>query len=616
LDKIRFIGNIGLTGIQMSTIEECLLYCKSKSILGVDTETEGLDFTCNKMIMLQIGDKEKQFVIDTRVIDISLLKEIFESKDIIKIFHNAKFDYKFLKKWCGISTENIYDTFLTEKVLNCGKKNFRYSLAECVKRYFNVELDKTIRSGFIGLSTEPYTLDQVIYGAKDIIYLCDIREKQLPALSLYSLEQVAKLENTVVKVFAEIEYEGLKIDKKRWITMAEENASLARAQELKLDRIVLEHPYLAQYNTPIQSDMFKPIEQVRRTTINWNSPIQILKLFKNLIPNLENVNGKNLSKYAKFHELIDEYIQYKKRTKLSSAYGVKFFNYVSEDGKVHTNFSQILDTGRVSSSKPNMQQIPSNNIFRNCFIAKDDWVFVSSDYSSQELNVIAYGSQDPIWLDALKKGLDLHGVCANLVFGDKWRNADVEAKKKLRVQIKTINFGLAYGMGPFKLAETLSITQKAASILIQKYFTEFPNIKAFLEKLGQYGKDKGFICTFRPFLRRRWFSDWYPEMQNSRGKLRELGVIERASKNTPIQGSSADMTKLALIYIYNEIQKSWFDTVKIIMTVHDQIDTICHRDVAEAWKIRMTELMEKAGKVIIPNNLLKAETNISQTWEK
>jgi len=600
----------------MSTIEECLLYCKSKSILGVDTETEGLDFTCNKMIMLQIGDKEKQFVIDTRVIDISPLKEIFESKDIIKIFHNAKFDYKFLKKWCGISTEGIYDTFLTEKVLNCGKKNFRYSLAECVKRYFNVELDKTVRSGFIGLSTEPYTLDQIIYGAKDIIYLCDIREKQLPALRLYSLEQVAKLENMVVKVFAEIEYEGLKIDKKRWITMAEENASLARAQELKLDRIVLEHPYLTQYNTPIQSDMFKPIEQVRRTTINWNSPIQILKLFKNLIPNLENVNGKNLSKYAKFHELIDEYIQYKKRTKLSSAYGVKFFNYVSEDGKVHTNFSQILDTGRVSSSKPNMQQIPSNNIFRNCFIAKDDWVFVSSDYSSQELNVIAYGSQDPIWLDALKKGLDLHGVCANLVFGDKWRNADVEAKKKLRIQIKTINFGLAYGMGPFKLAETLSITQKAASILIQKYFTEFPNIKAFLEKLGQYGKDKGFICTFRPFLRRRWFSNWYPEMQHSKGKLRELGVIERASKNTPIQGSSADMTKLALIYIYNEIQKSWFDKVKIIMTVHDQIDTICHKDVAEAWKIRMTELMEKAGKVIIPNNLLKAETNISQTWEK
>ena len=617
MDKIRFIGESShVSDIQAATIEECLLYCKSKSVLGVDTETEGLDFTRNKMIMLQIGDKERQFVIDTRVIDITPLKEVFESKDIIKIFHNAKFDYKFLKRWGGISTENMYDTFLVEKVLNCGKKDFRYSLAECVKRYFNVELDKTIRSGFIGLSTKPYTLDQVVYGAEDVVYLCDIREKQLPTLHLYSVHQTAKLENAVVKVFAEIEYEGLKIDRERWIDMAEENVKLAYEQELKLDRMVLEHPLLTQYNTPMQSDMFEPIEMARRTAINWNSPVQTLALFRNLVPSLENVNGQNLGKYAKFHELIDEYIQYKKRTKLANAYGIKFFDYVSEDGKVHTNFSQILDTGRVSSSKPNMQQIPSNNIFRNCFIAKDGWVFVSSDYSSQELNVIAYGSQDPVWLDALERGLDLHGVCADLVFEDKWRNADAVGKKKLRTQIKTINFGLAYGMGPFKLAETLSISQDAALELIEKYFTEFPNIRAFLEKLGQYGKDKGFICTFRPFLRRRWFSDWYPGMQYSKGKMRELGAIERASKNTPIQGSSADMTKLALIYVYNEIQESWSDSVKIVMTVHDQIDTICREDVTEAWKIRMTELMEKAAKVIIPNSLLKADTNISQTWEK
>ena len=113
----------------------------------------------------------------------------------------------------------------------------------------------------------------------------------------------------------------------------------------------------------------------------------------------------------------------KNEQKLANAYGTKFFNYVNCDGKVHTNFSQILDTGRVSSSKPNMQQIPSDNTFRNCSLPrKPGWVFVSSDYSSQELNVIAYGSQDPVWLDALEKGMDLHGVCADLVFEDKWRS--------------------------------------------------------------------------------------------------------------------------------------------------------------------------------------------------
>jgi len=543
-------------------------------------------------------------------------KHILEDEKIIKIFHNAKFDYKFIKRWANIDVKNIYDTFLTERVINCGKQDYGYSLARCVDRYLSINLDKTTRNKFIGLTGQPYTIDQITYGANDVIYLLDIREKQLPSLRTHQLEQTARLENEVVKVFAEIEYEGLAIDKDKWTVMAEKNVKLAYEQELQLDNMVLEHDLLQHYRIPIQADMFAPIEEVRHTAINWGSPMQTLRLFKNLVPSLEDVNGKNLNKHRYKHKLIDEYIRYKERTKLANAYGTKFFNYVNADGRVHTNFSQILDTGRVSSSKPNMQQIPSDNTFRNCFITEEGWVFVSSDYSSQELNVIAYGSQDPVWLDALSKGMDLHGVCADLVFEDKWRDADASARKKLRTQIKAINFGLAYGMGPFKLADTLQITKKQAQDLIEKYFTEFPNIRAFLEKLGTYGKRNGYIQTFAPFYRRRWFDSWYPKMYDDRSKMMELGSIERASKNTPIQGSSADMTKLALIYIHREIEESWSDTVKIIMTVHDQIDCVCKEDVAEAWSVKMTELMEKAAKVIIPNGLLKADTNISKTWEK
>jgi len=568
------------------------------------------------MIMLQIGDKDRQYVIDTRVVDVTPLKDILEDEKIIKIFHNAKFDYKFIKRWANIDVKNIYDTFLTERVINCGKQDYGYSLARCVDRYLSINLDKTTRNKFIGLTGQPYTIDQITYGANDVIYLLDIREKQLPSLRTHQLEQTARLENEVVKVFAEIEYEGLAIDKDKWTVMAEKNVKLAYEQELQLDNMVLEHDLLQHYRIPIQADMFAPIEEVRHTAINWGSPMQTLRLFKNLVPSLEDVNGKNLNKHRYKHKLIDEYIRYKERTKLANAYGTKFFNYVNADGRVHTNFSQILDTGRVSSSKPNMQQIPSDNTFRNCFITEEGWVFVSSDYSSQELNVIAYGSQDPVWLDALSKGMDLHGVCADLVFEDKWRDADASARKKLRTQIKAINFGLAYGMGPFKLADTLQITKKQAQDLIEKYFTEFPNIRAFLEKLGTYGKRNGYIQTFAPFYRRRWFDSWYPKMYDDRSKMMELGSIERASKNTPIQGSSADMTKLALIYIHREIEESWSDTVKIIMTVHDQIDCVCKEDVAEAWSVKMTELMEKAAKVIIPNGLLKADTNISKTWEK
>ena len=299
------------------------------------------------------------------------------------------------------------------------------------------------------------------------------------------------------------------------------------------------------------------------------------------------------------------------------------------DGKIHTSFRQILNTGRVSSSKPNMQQIPADNKFRNCFIAPKEWVFVSSDYSSQELNVIAYGSQDPVWLEALEKGQDLHSVCASLVYGNGWSSvaeddcAYMKSKskckcpehKKLRTNVKGINFGLAYGMGPNKLAGTLEISLGDAKKLIQKYFTEFPSIEAFLTTLEQSSLKRGYARTFKPFGRKRFFPGWYPNMQYNPSNSALASTIGRAGKNTPIQGTSADMTKYALHLIRKEILDNDLP-VKLVMTVHDQIDTICREDYSDTWKDQMTALMEKAANLIITNGLLKADTEISDKWKK
>ena len=627
---MRFIGtNSPLNKLKTATIEECVAYCKSKSVLGVDTETEGFDFTCKKMIMFQIGDLERQYVIDTRFVSIAPLRDVLESEDIIKIFHNSKFDYKFIKQWAGISTRGIYDTFLVEKILNCGKDNYGFSLAKLCERYLGVELNKETRNQFVGLTGQPYSVQQITYGAKDVEYLVQLRDRQLPQLHNLELEDVAKLENEAVIVFSEIEFEGLMVNEERWTELAKENMRDAELAELELDDYVLADVRLQHYQLPMQIDMFTPAEELRKTHINWNSPSQILKLFRNLVPELEDVNGKKLYKYRRKHKLIDKYVKYKEKSKLANAYGTNFFKFISCDNKVHTNFQQILDTGRVSSSSPNMQQIPSDNKYRNCFTAPEGWVYVSSDYSSQELNVIAYGSQDPVFLSSLENGQDLHSACAELVFQQEWIDAaedgcaymahkqkcNCKKHKALRTHVKTINFGLAYGMGPHKLADTLDISIPEAKELIDKYFAAFPNIKNFLEELGTFGKRRGYIRTFKPFKRRRWFSSWYPKMYDNRSAMIELGSIERASKNTPIQGSSADMTKLALIYIFREIQ-NWDGQVKIVMTVHDQIDCVCKEEIAQQWADKMTELMEKAAKVIIKNGLLKADTNISATWEK
>ena len=183
---------------EFATIDDVVNYCKDKKVLGVDTETEGMDFTCKKMIMFQIGDENNQYIIDTRFISIEPLRNILESKNIIKIFHNAKFDYKFIKATSNIELECVYDTFLVERILNCGKDGMKYGLKDVCNKYLNVELNKDIRNQFIGLTGQPYKDDQIVYGAKDVEYLINIRKHQLPLIDKYKLNNVVDLENEAV----------------------------------------------------------------------------------------------------------------------------------------------------------------------------------------------------------------------------------------------------------------------------------------------------------------------------------------------------------------------------------------------------------------------------------
>ena len=614
---------------KLGTIQDVVDYCSTKTVLGVDTETEGFDFTCKKMIMFQIGDEDHQFVIDTRFVSIEPLRHILESKQITKIFHNAKFDYKFIKKWANIECEGVYCSFLVERILSCGR-HIGYGLKDLCKRYLNVELNKEIRNQFIGLSGQAYRDDQIVYGAKDVEYLCKIRKLQLPKIEEFKLQNVVDLENEAVLAFADIEYNGIDIDKDKWEVIAKASEQEALAMRDDLDNLVMVTTELSDFVLDyLQGDLFTPTEDIRKVGVKWTSPTQVLKVFKKLVPELEDVNGKKMYKYRRQHKIIDLYVKYKEKMKLATSYGSDFFKFVSSDGKIHTQFNQILDTGRVASKRPNMQQIPADNKFRNCFLAPDGWCFVSSDYSSQELNVIAFGSKDPVWINALEQGQDLHSVCADLVYGQEWIDTaedDCSYMKnkskckcpkhgKLRTNVKTINFGLAYGMGPHKLADTLDISIKEAETLIDKYFEAFPSIGGFLDKLGSFGKKYGYIKTFPPYNRRRWFPTWYPRIYQDKSQAFELGSIERASKNTPIQGASADMTKKAMILIRDYINKNDVP-VKIVMTVHDQVDTICENSYAEKWVTKLTELMEQAALEVVTNGLLKADTNISKSWEK
>jgi hypothetical protein len=379
-------------------------------------------------------------------------------------------------------------------------------------------------------------------------------------------------------------------------------------------------------------------------TINWNAWQQTLPLLQAVKPSLKSTAEEALNKVE--HPVAFALLDYRGAKMLTTTYGVNFLLKLDPDGKMRTRFNQILETGRVSSSDPNMQQIPIvedddpdvANKYRNCFIAdSEDQVFVDSDYSSQELVIIASLSQDPVWMAALKAGHDLHSICAALVHGKDWDKLALpgckfaEHKKKckcpgharLRTGIKTINFGLAYGMSQFKLSATLKISVKEAEALIEKYFQTFPKIKSKLTALGNFAVRNGFIMTLAPYHRKRWYPLWkqVSHMADYHIKGIEhnglLGSIERTGKNTPIQGGAADMMKLALVLVRRYVNKyNLRDTVKLVMQVHDQLTTLSKKDYADEWAVKLTELMEEAAKVIIPSGLLKAETNITERWSK
>lgn len=468
MSKVHFIGPthplLEDSIITTSTIEDVVEYCSSKSVLGLDTETTGLDFMTNRVIMVQIGDAENVFVIDARYKDITSLLPILASRSIIKILANAKFDYKMLKSSYGIELENIYDVMLGDISLTLGIKSYNHDLKSILKRTLGIDVSKEERGTFIGHSTAPFTTAQVLYGANDISHLVPLREAQSERVSELErtigidLTRVIQLENDACLAYGDIEFNGFTHDPEPWKVLANEAEHLLDLAKLQIDKIVEEDPMFRDFLVShYQRDLFIPDDEIRKVDLLWSSPTKVLKLFQKIDPTLEGINAKTeLEPRKHLHPLIKAYIKYKEHAKLVSSYGHPFFKHVKHDGRIHTSFYQIVETGRISSSSPNMQQIPADNRYRNCFIpSSKDYVMVSADYASQELCIIAYGAKDPVWLEALQKGKDLHSVCADLVFGQKWKDVAEEdclymvnqskcecsAHKSLRTSVKTINFG-------------------------------------------------------------------------------------------------------------------------------------------------------------------------------
>jgi len=605
-------------------IQVVIDYFADKKYIQVDTETDGSFNFVNRIILIQLGDYETQFVINAITIsndDLRKLNVLLLDSTKTKIFHNAKFDIKFL--WLhNLDVVNVYDTLLAERLLYAGvdiKINKFYALDRLAKTYCNANLDKSIRST---IRRHNITEEGIQYAADDVKYLEKIREIQVNRLVKHNMSNgdcqdiytVLGLENNAVLAFASIEYTGIHLDVDKYKLIIEEIKESLDKNINDLNEIICTNDIFSAYCMTYH-DLFTSAH--RTSNVNWSSPQQKLAILQLLNPSIRSTSSQELSTFKRY-DLVKKLIEYNKLSKLYNSFGENMFKYINPYTKrIHTEFWQILDTGRVSCKDPNLQQIPSRTEvggkMRECFIPYKGNKIVGGDYSGCELRIIAEFSDDPLWINAFKEDKDLHSeLCAvtfNIDINDVKKPTPFKPDIKYRDVQKTLNFGLAYGMSHFKLSNTIEITEDEAKDIIDKFFTAVPKVKLFLEALGNKGKTNGLIRTPPPYGRIRFFKDY------EEADLKRLGEIERASKNHPIQGGNADMTKLALIYIYRYIKEHNLP-VRLIHTVHDEIQTEVKEEFAEEWSKIMSKLMIDAANVILKKVPMKVDCKVSDYWSK
>jgi DNA polymerase-1 len=521
-------------------------------IHSIDTETTGLNPYASKISLIQIGVNDKVFVFDVRhdtehsSLHKDVLKPILISKDHTRILQNALFDMKMLKHHMGIYIQNVYDTMLVEQLLNLGLIGVKTNLAALILRYLGITMEKEPRLTFQDYN-QKFRNFQLEYAANDTVPLQMIKDLQWAKVEREGLEEVCQLEFDFLVPLAEMELNGILLDTDHWklIMKDTEKDMIEAGQAIK--HILNE--------SQDQSTLFGV------STINIDSNVQLKKALNKCGFRLENTGVDELKKHEGI-PIIDALLDYRKTQKLISTYSNSLIAKVSPyTGRLHTDFRQLVVTGRLSSSSPNLQNIPHNQKYRSCFIAKEGYSLITSDMSSAELRIIGNLSGDPVFKECFMNGIDLHTKSASEIFKVSMNEVD----KIMRDSCKALSFGLMYGLSRYGLSRRLKITEKAAKELIANYFSVFKHVKKYLDKSAQSALLHGYSKSISG--RKRYYSK--PENDHP-DKNKILASIKRRAMNAPIQSGNADTIKKAMIYCVERLKKNNY-SAKLILTVHDEI---------------------------------------------
>lgn len=578
---------------------------------------EGLDPKLTDICMIQVGHKDVTFVVDARDYGCEWIKPYLEDATKIKFGQNLKFEYKHFKER-GIIMENMYDTMIAEKVLYTGKM-LDWSLRGLIARYLDIHVDKSIRLEFALIGNKPFSYKQILYGAEDISYPARIMETQRIDLKSKGVDRCFSLEMNFLPALADIEFDGMNFNTEIWTKTYEENLKNLTDIQVELNEYVIEK-YSDTDFVDRQLDMFSTGYKCR---VQWRSQKQVVEFFKHLYicpmdKRKPSLNAKVIQTFLpsirnkEKAELMSKFLRYKKLAQATSTFGLKFFKYIHPlTGRLYSNYNQILNTGRISSSSPNLQNIPALPGFRKAFDAPDGWKIVNADYSGQEQVILANKSEDPelqqFYFDGHK---DMHSFIASKIYPELAHLSleDIKANHKEKRQIaKAAGFAINYGGTGYTIAKNLGISEKEGDAVYDAYFEAFPNLKKYFDKVQQESLEQGYILIDPVTRRKNWFR---PPTDK-----REESAVKRNALNYPIQGEAGGITKVAPMLFRKWIIKNGYqDVIRLTNLVHDEINVEAKKGYEEIAAENLEKCMSKAADIWCKTIKLGADAVISDYW--
>ncbi|MEA4960513.1 DNA polymerase I [Lutispora sp.] len=526
---------------------------------------------------IYVSAEGRQYSIAVDEISIPFIKDVMEDENIEKAGHDIKVDLVSLKN-IGINVENVkFDSMIGAYLLNPSKPD--YKLRNIYSEFFGTEIkDYESKEGDIR--------QNYCSSVKAIAELIDPIRENIAKMNMEQLYN--EVEVPLIEVLADMEHEGFKVDKERLL-------ELSALYSEKLSKLTEEIYGFAGEEFNINSTkqlsviLFEKLmlPPIKKTKTGYSTDVEVL----------EQLSDK--------HPIIEKLLEYRQLLKIKSTYVEGLINIINErTGKIHPKFNQtVTATGRLSSTEPNLQNIPvkteNGREIRKVFIPQnEDYVLVDADYSQIELRVLAHISGDKGLIKSFINNEDIHRRTASEVFGV---DSDL-VSPLMRSRAKAVNFGIVYGISDFGLSRDLKIPRKEAKLYIDNYFDRYPLVKKYMEDIVKEGKEKGYVTTILNRIR------YIPELSSSNAVQRNFG--ERMAMNTPIQGSAADIIKIAMVSVYKELKARRMKS-RLILQIHDELIVEAYKDEVEEVKKIVKEKMEKAFTLRVP---LTVDVNAGMSW--